>query len=131
MPEDAQQIRPFALGDDGQSEPLDVEIERDEIVDLLHLARCELGADLGVALPSGNDLTPGLGWEGVIVERWTIPAATLGYVVDACGYVGWKIKGGVTLTPALFHDGRGREESRRVGFSASRAFHVMPWPTAG
>ena len=85
MPEGAQQLRPFALGDDVPGELLDGEIQRDEVVNLPHLARRQLGVDLGVALSAGHDLTPRLGGQGVGVGRGFVPATALGYVVDAGG----------------------------------------------
>ena len=81
----------------------------------MDLTRCELVPDLGVALSSGDDFTPGLGGQRVVLRRRGVPAASLGHVVDAGGDVGGKVEGAVTLTPApvsgtgqaLSHDGRG------------------------
>ena len=95
MPEGAQELRPFALGDDVFGEPLDVEVERDEVVDLPHFARSELAPDLGVAAAAGHDLAPCLGGQGVVVGRGAVPAAAHGYVVDAGVDVGGSLEGSV------------------------------------
>ena len=89
VPESAQQLRTLALGDDVPGEPLDIKIQRDEVVDLLHLAGGELGLDLFVSLTASDNLPPGLGGQRVVVRRRGVPAVALRYVVDArCDVLG-------------------------------------------
>ena len=64
---------------------------------------------------AGDDLAPGLGGQCVIVRRRGVPATALGHVAYA----------------AAMSSGRSKGASRRMGSSGCRAFHAMPWPTAG
>ena len=85
---------PCALGDDVLGELFDVEVQRDEVVDLLHLARqASLALDLIVSLTASHDLTPGLGGQGVVFRRGGVPASALGYVTDARGDVFGQVEG--------------------------------------
>ena len=66
-----------------------------QVVDLLHPTRRELGVDFLMALSSGYHLAPGLGGKSVLVRSWTVPAAALGYVVDAGNNLGGQFEGRV------------------------------------
>ena len=87
VPEGAEQFRPLALRDDVLGETLDVEIEGDEVVDVLHFARGEFGPDFLIALATGDDLAPCLRGQRVVVRRGGVPAAAPGYVVNPRGDV--------------------------------------------
>ena len=74
VPERAQQYRPLALYDDIHGEPPDVEVERDEVVDVVHRPRCESGAHIGVSLPAGDDFAPSLGRQRIRIGRGLVPS---------------------------------------------------------
>ena len=97
-------------------EPLDVQVQCDEVVDFPHLARGELGPDLVVASAAGDDLAPRLGGQRVVVGSGGVPAAAFGHVANARGDVVGQLK---------------ERMSRGLGASTCRAFQAMPWPTAG
>ena len=87
LPEGAHQFGPFAVGDYVQGELFDVEVAGDEVVDRRDLADRQLGVDLLVTAAAGDVLTPGLGGEGVFFRGGFVPAAAVGYVVEAGGDV--------------------------------------------
>ena len=93
VPEGTQQLRPLALGDDIHRKSLNVQVQGDEVIYILHIARRESDPHLFVSLTAGHDLTPGLCGQRVVVRRRGVPAAALGYVVDARGDVFGQVEG--------------------------------------
>ena len=85
VPEGSQEFRPLALGDDVLRKFLDVEVQRNEVVDLTQLRpQRKFGTDVGVAVVAGlRPLARSL-WAGRSRrERRLFQPSPLGHIVDA------------------------------------------------
>ena len=73
LPEGAKQVRAFAVLDHILRELANVEIERDEVVDVRALRQRRACSDFLVALAAGDDLAPGLGGQRIFGRSRLVP----------------------------------------------------------
>src|SRR5262249_2371332 len=85
-----QQFWSFAIADDVLGKLAQVEVVGDQIGDLIHLSGLKLVAQLLAALPTGDELTPGLSGYRKLWSGWAVPAIGLGDVSLASGNFCWQ-----------------------------------------
>ena len=84
----AQQFRPITGRDGVGGELPDVEVEGDEVIDLMHLARREFLSQFQTTLPPRDVFAPRLGRQGKRRGGGLVPASALTDVVNASRDVG-------------------------------------------
>jgi len=80
VPEGAKQFRPFAMLNHVLCKLANVEIQRDEFVDVGDFAIGNLRFQVGMALTTGDDFAPDFGGQRKFIRRGFIPAVALGHV---------------------------------------------------
>src|ERR1017187_2212695 len=83
LPDSAQQFRPFAKLDYILCELADIQVERDQIIDLMHLSGSQLGLDCSITLMAIDGFTPNLGGKREFRWRSPVPTTALLYIRDA------------------------------------------------